>query len=472
MSKKIIKNGIIVTAVSEFEADILIDGEKIAEVGENLNCEGAEVIDAKGLYVLPGGVDTHVHFSFEYRGNKTRGFETSNAAVAGGTTTVVEFVNQVQGKGIIESIEEYEEREVKGVAMADYNFHGVATDFNDGSVFEEIKKLPDAGVPTLKLFMAYKGAFYHADDGAVFKALEACRESGVTVMVHAENADVIDVLQKELLASGVTEPYGHALSRPPYVEVEATERAINLAKLAGSPLYVAHVSAKGASEAIQKANGEGYAIYGETCTHYLTQDRENLAKENFEGAKYVCSPALRTKEHRDALWTAVNRGWINAVTSDHCGFDWKNQKHFGKDNFANIPNGCPGLQDRLVILWTYGVETGKITRSQLVNLYATMPAKVHGLDHVKGQLEVGYDADIVLYNPNTTSVISNKDRLHQVDFDPFEGWEQKGCIESVFLRGNRVVKDGQYIGERGQGKRVKGMPYGYVYRGFKSKKED
>lgn len=467
MSKKIIKNGKIVTAVDEFIGDILIDGEKIVEIGKDLNLDGAEIIDAEGYYVLPGGVDTHVHFSFDYRGNKVRGFDTSNAAVAGGTTTVVEFVNQVEGKSIVDSVEEYEKNEVLGVAMADYNFHGVATDFRDTRVFDEISKLPDAGIPTLKLFMAYKGAFYHANDEAVFRALQAAKDCGVTVMVHAENADVIDVLQKQLYDEGITEPYGHALSRPPYVEVEATERAINLAKLAEAPLYVAHVSAKGSSDAIQKANSEGYSIFGETCTHYLTQDREELAKPNFEGAKYVCSPALRTEEHREALWDAVDRGWLNTITSDHCGFDWKDQKHFGKDNFANIPNGCPGLQDRLAVLWTYGVDKGKITPSQLVDLYATTPAKVHGLDYCKGHLGVGYDADIVLYNPNSKSTMSNDNSLHQVDYNPYEGWEQVGNVETVYLRGEKVVEDSKYIGKKGQGKRIKGKAYGLTYRGFK-----
>lgn len=467
MSKKLIKNGTIVTAVDEFVGDILIDGEKIIEIGENLEAEGAEVIDAKGFYVLPGGVDSHVHFSFDYRGNKVRGFETSNAAAAGGTTTVIEFVNQIQGKGLVESVEDYEEESVKGLAMVDYNFHGVATDFKD-ELYDEIANMADSGIPTVKLFMAYKGAFYHADDEALFRALQACKESGVTVMVHAENADVIDVLQKQLVADGMTEPYGHALSRPPYVEVEATERAINLAKLADVPLYVAHVSAKGASDAINKANSEGFPIYGETCTHYLTLDRENLAKPDFEGAKYVCSPALRTEEHRNALWDAVNRGWLNSITSDHCGFDWKDQKHFGKDNFANIPNGCPGMQDRLAILWTYGVEEGKITRSQLVDLYATTPAKVHGLDYAKGHLGVGYDADIVLYNPEGVSTITNENSLHGVDFNSYEGWEQKGKVEQVYLRGEKIVDEGKYVGEKGQGQRIKGKPFGLSYRGYKA----
>jgi dihydropyrimidinase len=397
----LIKNGTIVTSEGEFQGDIYVEGESIKAIGKDVEYQADETVDATGKYILPGGVDQHVHFSFTYKGSKVRGFETSNAAAVGGTTTVIEFVNQEQGKGLVESIDEYRKKEAEGIAMVDYSFHSVMTDPRP-EVIEEIPRLAEAGYPTMKLFMAYKGMFFHADDDAILQALYKGKEAGVTIMVHAENADMIDVLTKKLIAEGKTAPYFHAVSRPPVVEAEATRRAIYLAELADAPLYVVHVSAKEAIEEIKQAYNRGQAVYGETCSHYLVLDMEDLGRPGFEGAKYVCSPALRTKEHRDALWQAINRKWLNAVSSDHCGFDYEVQKHMGAGegkSFADIPNGAPSLQNRLNILWTYGVCEGRISMSRLVDLFATMPAKINGLDK-KGQLAIGYDADTVI---STTS---------------------------------------------------------------------
>ncbi|MFA7660206.1 MAG: dihydropyrimidinase [Anaerovoracaceae bacterium] len=462
----LIKNGTIVTADSEFIGDIYVEGQSIKAIGEELKMQADEVVDASGKYILPGGVDQHVHFSFTYKGSKVRGFETSNAAAVGGTTTLIEFVNQVQGKGLVESIDDYRKTDADGIAMVDYAFHSVMTDPRP-EVIEEIPKLADAGYPTMKLFMAYKGMFFHADDDAILKALFKGKEAGITVMVHAENAEMIDVLSKKLIAEGNTAPYYHAVSRPPVVEAEATRRAIYLAELAEAPLYVVHVSAKEALEEIKQAFGRGQAVYGETCSHYLVLDTEDLAKPGFEGAKYVCSPALRTKEHRDVLWQAVDRKWINAISSDHCGFDYEKQKHMGAGegkSFADIPNGAPSLQNRLNILWTYGVCEGRISRSRLVDLFATMPAKINGLEK-KGQIEIGYDADLVIFNPNYEGTISVANNLEGVDYCPFEGFAQKGRSETVFLRGNKIVDAGKYIGTKGQGRFIAGKPYGYAYGG-------
>jgi dihydropyrimidinase len=366
----LIKNGTIVTSDNEFKADVYISGESIHAIGENLEMEADEIVDAKGKYVLPGGVDQHVHFSFTYKGSKVRGFETSNAAAVGGTTTLIEFVNQVQGKGLVESIDEYRKTDADGIAMVDYSFHSVMTDPRP-EVIDEIPRLAEAGYPTMKLFMAYKGMFFHADDDAILKALFKGKEAGITVMVHAENAEMIDVLTKKLISEGKTAPYYHAVSRPPVVEAEATRRAIYLAELADAPLYIVHVSAKEALEEVKQAYNRGQAVFGETCSHYLVLDTEDLARPGFEGAKYVCSPALRTKEHRDVLWEAVEKKWLNAISSDHCGFDYEHQKHmgFGEGNsFADIPNGAPSLQNRLNILRTYGVCEGRISKSRLVDL--------------------------------------------------------------------------------------------------------
>lgn len=462
----LIKNGTVVTATEELEADILVEGEKIVAIGKSLEEKATEIVDAKGMYVLPGGVDQHVHFSFEFNGEKVRGFETSNAAAVGGTTTVIEFVNQIKGKGLIDTIDDYRKENAEGISMVDYSFHGIITDPSTG-VYDEIPKLPAAGYPTVKLFMAYKGMFFHCDDDVIAKSMQKAKDCGVTIMVHAENADLIDVLQKQCVEQGNVEPYYHAVSRPPMVEVEATERAINIARLTKSPLYVVHVSTKGAVDAIKRAQNEGVPIYGETCTHYLTLDKENLAKSDFEGAKYVCSPALREQDDIDYLWKSVSNGWINAISSDHCGFDWKKQKHMGKDDFRNIPNGAPGLENRLGVLWTAGVETEKISKSKLVELYATKPAKINGLGDRKGHIGVGYDADIVLYNPNVKSVISNETSLQGTDYNSYEGMEQIGRPEKVFLRGQLIVDEGKYIGKKGQGEFIPGKPYGLCFDGFK-----
>ncbi|MDD5986390.1 MAG: dihydropyrimidinase [Eubacteriales bacterium] len=462
--KTLIKNGTVLTAEGEFRGDILLNGESIAAVGSGIPAEADEIIDAEGKYVMPGGVDQHVHFSFTYKGSKVRGFETSNAAAVGGTTTVLEFVNQVRGKGLIESIEDYRKTDADGISMVDYGFHVVMTDPRD-EVIDEIPQLAKAGYPTMKLFMPYKGMFFHADDDAILKALYKGREAGVTVMVHAENADMIDVMTKKLIAEGKTAPYYHAVSRPPVVEAEATRRAIYMAQMADAPLYVVHVTCKEALEEIKKAYQNGQPIYGETCAHYLVLDEQDLAKPGFEGAKYVCSPALRTQEHRDALWEAIERKWINAVSSDHCGFDYEKQKHMGYgegNSFADIPNGAPSLQNRLNILWTYGVETGRLSKSRFVDLMATQPAKINGLKK-KGRLAPGCDGDVVIFDPAYRGTMSVKNNLEGVDYCPFEGFEQKGRPETVFLRGQKIVENGSYIGSKGQGKFVAGEPFGAAY---------
>lgn len=461
----LIKNGTIVTAESEFIADIYLDGEEIAAIGANIEPkDGDEVIDAEGKYILPGGVDQHVHFSFSYKGSKTRGFESSCAAAAGGTTTVIEFVNQVKDKGLIETVEDYKATDADGIAMVDYAFHLVMTDPRP-EVINEIPSLAEAGYPTMKLFMAYKGQFFHADDDAILQALQKGKETGVTIMVHAENADMIDVATKQLIAEGKTGPYYHAVSRPTVVEAEATRRAIYLAEMADAPIYIVHVTCKEALEEVKAAYARGQKVFGETCSHYLVLDEQDLNRPGYEGAKYVCSPALRTEEHREALWEAVDRKWLNAISSDHCGFDYEFQKHMGYGegkSFADIPNGCPSLQNRLNILWTYGVETGKLSRQRLVDLYATTPAKINGLVK-KGHLAVGMDADVVIFDPEYKGVISYKTNLEDVDYSPFEGFDQIGRPETVFLRGKKIVDNAEYIGEKGDGKFIKGMPYGAAY---------
>lgn len=384
----LIKNGTILTAVDEYVADIFIEGEKIKAIGKDMDVKADNLIDASEKYVMPGGVDQHTHFDFSFGDATVYGWEGSNAALVGGTTTVVDFVNQKIGWSMKDSVDEYVERKVNGKAMCDYSFHGVVYDPSD-ELFEEIPKLPEIGIPSIKLFMAYKGHPYHCDDTAIFRALQASKEAGVTIMVHAENADVIDVLQKQLVAEGKIEPKYHAVSRPPLVEAEATQRAIYLAMMADAPIFVVHVTCKEAMEVIRDAYIKGIPAFGETCSHYLVLDKENLSKLNFEGAKYVCSPALRTEEHREALWEAIKKGWLKCVSSDHCSFSWKEHKTLGKDNFVNIPNGAPGLQDRLAIMWTYGVEKGIISKQKLVELLRQHLQRLMAYFHKKVHLLLG-----------------------------------------------------------------------------------
>lgn len=466
--KTLIKNGMILTTENEFKSDILIVDEKIAAIGKNLSEEGVDkIIDAEGKFVFPGGIDQHVHYSFVYQGSKVRGFETSNAPALGGTTTVIEFVNQVQGKGLLESIDEFKMKDVDGIAMVDYGFHIVMTDPRP-EVIEEIPKLAEAGYPTLKLFMAYKGQFFHADDDAIIQALTKGKEAGITVMVHAENGDIVDFLTKKLIAEGKTGTYYHAVSRPPVCEAEATRRAIYLAEMANAPIYIVHVTCKEALDEIRAAYQRGQSVYGETCAHYLLFDESVLDQPNFEGAKYICSPALRTKDHQEPLWEALNKGWLNAVSSDHCGFDFAVQKHMGYGegkSFADVPNGAPSVQNRVNAVWTYGVCEGKLSRQEFVNVIAASPARVNGLTE-KGHIAVGYDADIVVFDPEYRGIMGVANSLEGVDYSIYEGMEQKGRPETVLLRGQVIVENAEYVGKKGQGKLAKGKPFGSAYDKF------
>ncbi len=468
--KLLIKNGTVLTTENEYLADVLVDGEKIAAVGKGLPEDGVDrVIDASGKYVMPGGIDQHVHYSFVYKGSKVRGFETTNACAVGGTTTVIEFVNQVKGKGLIESLEEYNKSDAEGISMVDYAFHPVMTDPRP-EVIEEIPDLAAAGYPTMKLFMAYKGQFFHADDEAIINALEKGKETGITVMVHAENGDMVDYLTKKLIAEGKTGAYYHCVSRPPIVEGEATSRAIQLAEMAGAPIYIVHVTCREALEAIKAAQQKGLPVYGETCAHYLLFDDSYLALPNEEGAKFVCSPALRPKEHQEVIWEALREGWLNAVSSDHCGFDWKYQKHLGMGegcSFADIPNGAPSVQNRMNAIWTYGVCEGRISKQKFVEIMSTNPAENNGLV-TKGHIAPGYDADIVVFDPDYEGTMGVDSCLEGVDYSIYEGMKQKGRPETVLLRGKVIVEDAAYVGEKGDGKFIPGKPYCKAYENVKA----
>jgi dihydropyrimidinase len=456
----LIKGGLVVTASDATVADVYIEGERISVIAESLDVPADKVIDATGKYVLPGAVDPHTHLDMPFGGTTTiDDFTSGHAAAAfGGTTTHVDFCIQQPGSSFGESLALWHEKR-EGKAIIDNGFHIAVTDLKEGGSLEELATLPDQGVTSYKLFMAYKGALM-VDDETLFKTMEVAAETGALVMVHAENGDAIDVLVKHALAAGHTDPVWHARTRPPETEGEATNRAIQLARVAGAPLYVVHVSCKESVEPIMLAREKGWDVWGETCTQYFFVDETFLERPNFEGAKFVYTPPPRHKSNQDVLWNAVRTDVLSAISTDHCAFLWDGQKTLGKDDFSKIPNGGPGLENRLHMIHEFGVRTGRITLNRMVELLATNPAKLFGLYPKKGTIAVGGDADIVVFDPNRTHVISAATQHSKVDYNLYEGTEVTGDVDVVLLRGNVVVENGELIGQPGLGQFVKRAKFG------------
>ncbi|MGG4490767.1 dihydropyrimidinase [Metabacillus idriensis] len=466
--KKIIKNGIIVTAADTYKADILVEGEQIAAIGCNLPEEGAEIVDAKGCYVFPGGIDPHTHLDMPFGGTVTRDdFESGTMAAAfGGTTTVIDFCLTEKGKPLKDAIQTWHEKS-KDKAVIDYSFHLMISEINEDVLGELPAVINEEGISSFKVFMAYKNVF-QADDETLFRTLLTAKELGGLVMVHAENGDVIDYLTKKALAEGKTDPIYHALTRPPEVEGEATGRAAQLTGLAGSQLYVVHVSCADAVEKIAEARSKGFDVWGETCPQYLVLDQTHLEKPDFEGAKYVWSPPLREKKHQDVLWNALKTGVLQTIGSDQCSFDFKGQKDLGKGDFTKIPNGGPIIEDRLSILFSEGVTKGRISLNQFVDLTSTKSAKLFGLYPKKGTIAVGSDADLVLFDPSAERTISAETHHMAVDYNAFEGLQVTGEPVSVLSRGEFVVKDKQFAGKAGRGNYQKRAKYGELLDASKS----
>lgn len=466
--KKLIKNGIIVTASDTYKADILVEGEQIAAIGCNLPEEGAEIVDAKGCYVFPGGIDPHTHLDMPFGGTVTKDdFESGTMAAAfGGTTTVIDFCLTEKGKPLKNAIQTWHEKS-KDKAVIDYSFHLMISEINDDVLGELPAVINEEGISSFKVFMAYKNVF-QADDETLFRTLLTAKELGGLVMVHAENGDVIDYLTKKALAEGKTDPINHALTRPPEVEGEATGRAAQLTGLAGSQLYVVHVSCADAVEKIAEARSKGFDVWGETCPQYLVLDQTYLEKPNFEGAKYVWSPPLREKKHQDVLWNALKTGVLQTLGSDQCSFDFKGQKDLGKGDFTKIPNGGPIIEDRLSILFSEGVNKGRISLNQFVDMTSTKTAKLFGLYPKKGTIAVGSDADLVLFDPSAERTISAETHHMAVDYNAFEGLQVTGQPVSVLSRGEFVVKDKQFAGQAGKGKYQKRAKYGELLDASKS----
>jgi len=460
----LIKGGRVITAADDYVADVYVEDERISLIGESLDQPADKVIDAIGKYVLPGGVDPHTHLDMPFGGTVTIDDVESGqtSAAFGGTTTHVDFIIQPQGSSFADAVDEWRSK-ANGKQVIDMGYHMAVTDLKEGGTLEELAGLPDQGITSYKLFMAYKGALM-VDDETLFRTMQVAAETGALVMVHAENGDAIDVLVKEALAAGHTEPKYHALTRPPETEGEATNRAIQLARVAGSPLYVVHVSCAESVEPIQLAREKGWNVWGETCTQYFFVDYTFLERPDFEGAKYVYTPPPRDKANQDVLWNAVRTDKLSAISTDHCAFLWDGQKTIGKDDFSKIPNGGPGLENRLQMIHEFGVRGGRISLNRMVELLSTNPAKLFGLYPRKGTIAVGSDADIVVFDPEKRVTISASTHHSKSDYNLFEGTEVAGTPELVLLRGNVLVEGDELVVQPGIGQFVARAKFGEELR--------
>ncbi|MDQ4029707.1 MAG: dihydropyrimidinase [Actinomycetota bacterium] len=456
----LIKGGRVITAADDYVGDVYIEDERISLIGESLDVPADKVIDASGKYVLPGCVDPHTHLDMPFGGTVTIDDVESGhiSAAFGGTTCHVDFVIQPRGASFGEALETWRAK-ANGKALIDIGYHMAITDLAEGGTLEELASLPDQGVTSYKLFMAYKGALM-VDDETLFRSMQVAAQSGALVMVHAENGDAIDVLVKEALAEGKTEPKYHALTRPPETEGEATNRAIQLAHVAGAPLYVVHVSCREAVEPIARAREAGWRIWGETCTQYFFIDYSYLEKPDFEGAKYVYTPPPRAKENQEVLWAAVRSDVLSAISTDHCAFSWAEQKHMGRDDFSKIPNGGPGIENRLQMIHQFGVREGRITLNRMVELLATNPAKLFGLYPRKGTIAVGSDADVVVFDPGKRVTLSARTHHSKSDYNLFEGVEVTGSPELVLRRGEVLVEGEELVAKPGSGQFVPRARFG------------
>ncbi|HTX57278.1 MAG TPA: dihydropyrimidinase [Candidatus Acidoferrales bacterium] len=447
----VIRGGTVVTATDTQRADVLIEGERITMLAESIPGNGHASIDATGTYVFPGGVDPHTHLDMPFGGTITADdFETgTRAALLGGTTTVVDFALHTRGDSLHNALRTWHGK-ADGKACGDYAFHLTIADGRDETMNEIPKIIEEQGVNSFKVFMAYKHVLY-VDDETIFKTLQACRDAGGLVQVHAENGDVIEVITKEALADGKTEPIWHARTRPVECEGEATHRAIRLAEIAGAPLYVVHVSSAMAADMISDGRKRGLPIYGETCPQYLVCDTEDYLRPNFEGAKYVLSPPIRDKWNQSVLLRKLKNMELHAFGSDHCSFNLCGQKELGRHDFSKIPNGAPTIEDRLAILYHVGVNGGVISPNQFVALGSTNPARLFGLFPRKGTIAVGSDADVVVWDPNEERTISAKTHHMNVDNNVFEGMRVKGRPRYVFSRGLKVAQGDEFTGRKGHG---------------------
>ena len=461
----LIKNGRIVTATDDYHADIFINDETIDLIGTDLAIDADVVVDAAGKLVIPGGIDPHTHLELPFGGTTTSDtFETGTRAAAfGGTTCIIDFAVQMKGQSSLEALETWHAK-AAGETAIDYAFHMILTDMPEART-KEMRALADEGVSSYKMFMAYPGAMM-SDDGTIFRAMRQAGEDGTLICMHAENGVVIDELIKIALAEGHIEPKYHALTRPTRLEAEGVHRALAIAEVAKSPVYIVHLSSYDSLQELRMAQSRGVMAHAETCPQYLLLDVDKYDEPGFEGAKYVLTPPLREKWNQEELWRGLRGNALNAISTDHCPFCMKEQKELGKSDFSKIPNGGPGIENRMSLIYHYGVNGGYLDINRFVELTSTSPAKIFGLFPKKGTIAVGSDADIVIFDPEREEIISyyNGHTHHMnIDYNAYEGMPVKGFTETVFRRGRMIIDKGQYLGQKGDGNFVKRGAYGGMY---------
>ena len=454
----LIKNGEIVTAGERYVGDIWCEGETITQIGKDLPAPaGAEVIDAKGKYVFPGFIDPHVHIYLPFMGtfSKDTYVTGSQAALVGGTTTLIEMCCPARSDDALASFELWMEKAV-GKSACDFSFHMGVTKFDEKSA-QQLREIVNRGISSFKVFLAYKGAF-GIDDTELYRTLKLAKELGVIVTAHCENETLIAERQKELLAAGVTGPEGHHESRPPRVEAEGVHHLMSFAELTGAATYIVHLSCKEALDEAIAARQRGVRVGVETLIQYLLLDKTDAERPDFEGAKYVMSPPLRDARNQAVLWSGLQSGLIQTVATDHAPFDFQSQKPMGREDFTKIPNGIPSLEERVNLLFTRGVKTGRLDLNTFVNVASTQAAKLFGLFPKKGTIAPGSDADLVVYDPNYRGKISAATQAMNVDYSAFEGWEIEGRPSVVTVRGEVAARDGKFVGEIGRGQFLRRKP--------------
>jgi dihydropyrimidinase len=452
--KTVIRNGRIVTAVDDYHADILIEDGKVAMIAKTIDFDADRVIDAKGRLVIPGGIDPHTHMELPFGGTSASDdFETGTVAAAyGGTTTIIDFAVQSKGQALAEAVDAWHAK-ADGKTAIDYGFHLICTDLPDHRL-AEMKGMIDEGVSSFKLFMAYPGVFL-VDDGTIYKAMQTAGEHGGLICMHAENGVVIDVIVKQALAQGHTSPKYHALTRPTKAEAEGVHRAIALADMAKAPVYIVHLSCSDSLDEVTRARDLGIPAYAETCPQYLFLDYSVYERPGFEGAKWVMTPPIREQWNQDKLWRGIKGNDLQVISTDHCPFCMKEQKELGKDDFSKIPNGGPGVEHRMSLIYNGGVVGGRIDVNRFVEITSTAQAKIFGLFPRKGTIAVGSDADIVIFDPDEEMTISATTHHMRVDYSAYEGMKVRGVTKTVLSRGEVVIEEGKYVGRKGHGSFLK-----------------
>jgi dihydropyrimidinase len=448
----LIRNGSVVSADKTLAVDVLIEGESIKEVRPGIPAEpGHEILDATGMLLLPGGIDAHTHLDMPFGGTTSSDdFETgTRAAAIGGTTTIVDFAIQARGTKMRDALDTWWKK-AESKACIDYGLHMIVTDLPDAGL-EDMDDMVREGVASFKLFMAYPDVLM-VDDATIFRALQQTSKNGALICMHAENGSVIDVLVRQALAEGKTAPIYHALTRPTLAEAEAVHRAIALAEIAGVPIYIVHLSSEDALNQVREARDRGLPAFAETCPQYLLLSIDNMNLPGFESAKYVFTPPLREKQNLPKLWDGLKSDNLQVVSTDHCPFCFEDQKALGKDDFTKIPNGGPGIENRLQLLHHHGVRAGKITLNRFVEIVSTAPARIFGMYPKKGAIAPGSDADIVVWDPKAEHLISAKTHHMRCDYSMFEGFKVQGNARQVFSRGELIVDQGQYVGRAGRGR--------------------